>query len=367
MSQTASFPCASITKSIETMINEMEHKSAQCPFISICIASYNYAQYLKRGFDAIKRQKFKEFEIIYIDDCSQDNSREIIAGFIKENPDMRIRYYQNNQNMGLLYTKTQLIYKAQGKYIMLCDADDWMAKKCLEKLAHAAQNDNSDRIISEVCNIDANGKILQIQDFGKNPTKWLWNIHHGCLYKRELLVQNHIEIEGVPDDVYLTTQINRYSTKISWIHEPLYYWLVHPDSEGRKNETDINVITEHFKQTIHYIDETIHEASHGNGPGETSSLLELLLMKVYYLQLFHTMRYYPLPKKISGYRTLQHMMKKAHPHYLKNPCLRMGKRMPVREYARKIIVCCVALERLHLMLLGIMGYHVISKFIYFDQ
>lgn len=341
------------------MKNELER-----PFISICIASYNYARYLKRGFEAIRQQEFKDYEVIYIDDCSKDDSVEIIKSFIKENPNVMIRCFENDRNMGLLYTKTQLIYKAKGQYVMLCDADDWMGEDCLKKLAEAAKKDNADRVISEVYNIDECGQIIQIQDFAEKPSKWLWNIHHGCLYKRELIVQNRIQISGVPDDVYLTTKVNMYVSKTSWIKEPLYYWLVHQDSEGRKAEKNLDIIVNNFRQTIDFIDETIRVIKYSNDV----DLLELLLIKVYYLDLFHVMRHCSLIKKLQGYKMIRIAMKKAHKNYLDNPYLFEKKEeSPLRAYARKIIVFSAMLERKHLLCLGIIGYHIISKFIYFDQ
>ena len=53
------------------------------PFITIGIASYNYANYLPEAFEAIRNQKFRDFEILYCDDGSTDESVEVIKGFIQ--------------------------------------------------------------------------------------------------------------------------------------------------------------------------------------------------------------------------------------------------------------------------------------------
>lgn len=71
------------------------------PFITIGITVYNYSKYLQKGFDAIKRQGFKDYEIIYSDDCSTDNSCEIIERFIKENPSMNIRLIRGGTTLAL--------------------------------------------------------------------------------------------------------------------------------------------------------------------------------------------------------------------------------------------------------------------------
>ena len=153
------------------------------PFISIAIASYNYSGYLRRAIEMIRKSDFQDFEIVYCDDCSTDNSVEVINEIIKENSDLKIRLIKNQTNIGILQTKTRLIYECTGKYVMICDADDYMAEHCLDKLAQIARQTDADRIVSEVFDItDENGKILQKQDIPVVTSKWLWNLNHGCLY-----------------------------------------------------------------------------------------------------------------------------------------------------------------------------------------
>ncbi len=344
------------------------------PFISIAIASYNYGKYLQRGFEAIKRQTFKDIEIVYLDDASLDNSAEIIIDIIESNPEMDIKLIQNKANCGLLYTKTRLIQECRGMYIMICDADDWMADNCLSKLSQKAKAEEADRIVSEVYDINDMGKIIQIQDLPMNPSKWLWNIHHGCLYKRSILVDNDIRIIYEPDDVYMITKFNQYVKKTTWIHEPLYFWYVHEDSEGRRKTegNSYEKVEEDFTIVIQYIDETIRyvtqeEKKEPNLQTEDALLLELLLMKVYYLQLLHVARHFSIREKLKCQDGLSKLMRKSHPLYLQNRYLKNSIDSPMRGYATKIIKFCARLERMHLMKLGLIGYHFLSKIVYFDQ
>lgn len=336
------------------------------PFISIAIASYNYGKYLQRGFEAIKRQTFKDIEIVYLDDASTDNSVELIEHIILANSNMNIRLVKNKQNEGILRTKTRLIKECQGVYIMLCDADDWMAEDCLLKLAKTARKENADRVISQVYDIDEKGKILQIQDFPKNPSKWLWNIHHGCLYKRSILVDNNIEILYEPDDVYMITKFNQNAEKVCWIYEPLYYWYVHKNSAGRKNigEKAIENAKQDFLNVIGYVDDTI--AYMEREGKENSQLLELLIIKIYYLQIFHVARYFSVKQKLYYQSELQKLMRSRHPDYLNNFYLHHGE-SPMRNYATRIIRFSAFLEKIHLMKIGLIGYHVLGKIVYLDQ
>lgn len=81
---------------------------------------------------------------------------------------------------------------------MFCDADDWMDDNCLETLAEAAVRENADRVVSCIRNVDSNGKTLKIQYFGPNPSKWTVVLHHGALYKRELIETYRLRMSNTP-------------------------------------------------------------------------------------------------------------------------------------------------------------------------
>ena len=206
------------------------------PFITIGIASYNYAKYLTEAFEAIKRQKFKDFEILYADDGSTDESVSVIESFITENPNMTIRLIAG-ENIGLFGNKQRLIDNAHGKYLMLCDADDWMDDDCLEILAEAAFRTNADRVVSEIRNVDGDkGKIMYVQSFPKNPSKWCEALHHGALYKLSVIRDNQIKMpKSFPDDFLFITRFNLYAKSTHFVRKSLYNWRLHSISESHRN------------------------------------------------------------------------------------------------------------------------------------
>ena len=62
------------------------------PLVSFVVSSYNYAQYIEQTLESIKAQTYKNFEIIIVDDCSNDNSSEVIENFIQFNQDYKITF-----------------------------------------------------------------------------------------------------------------------------------------------------------------------------------------------------------------------------------------------------------------------------------
>ena len=113
------------------------------PKISIIIAIYNAAGYIKNALLSIENQDFKDVEIIMVDDGSKDNSVNLIKNFMKKDP--RIVLYQNIENKGTLYTKTRGVLYSRGKYIMILDQDDMFTQKyALSTLFRTIEKQNLD-------------------------------------------------------------------------------------------------------------------------------------------------------------------------------------------------------------------------------
>ena len=92
----------------------------QKPQITVLMSVYNCAEFVKIAIDSILQQSFSDFEFIIIDDCSTDNSREIINCF----KDKRIRLVCNDSNIGLSGSLNKGILLSNGRYIARMDADD---------------------------------------------------------------------------------------------------------------------------------------------------------------------------------------------------------------------------------------------------
>jgi hypothetical protein len=111
-----------------TLYNPKEvFKKIEKPKISIVITVYNGEGYLKTSILSIQNQDFKDIEIIMVDDCSKDNSVNLIKKLMIKDP--RIKLYQNKENKGMLYTKTRGVLHSKGKYVMILDVDDIYAQR----------------------------------------------------------------------------------------------------------------------------------------------------------------------------------------------------------------------------------------------
>jgi glycosyltransferase involved in cell wall biosynthesis len=125
--------------------NKDEFRFRQNPKISVIMPLYNGRKYLLYSLRSIQNQKFKDIEIILIDDHSTDDTINIIKRFMKEDP--RIRLIQNDKNRKILYSKSIAALNCKGKYIIELDQDDMFIRNdCLSMLYYEAELNDLDLV-----------------------------------------------------------------------------------------------------------------------------------------------------------------------------------------------------------------------------
>ena len=128
---------------IKKYLNTIKFDYIQYPLISIIIPVYNGENYLIRSLLSIEAQSFKNIEIIYVDDFSNDNSILLIKNF--QLIDSRIKLFINKENKGTLYTKSFGVSKSKGKYILVMDQDDiYNNKDFFKNIIKIAEEKNLD-------------------------------------------------------------------------------------------------------------------------------------------------------------------------------------------------------------------------------
>ena len=104
--------------------------------VSIIVPVYNAGSYIEETIRMVLAQTFPHWELILVDDCSSDDSREKIRACIKDaGEDKRIRLIEKTENEGAARARNTGIDAAQGRYIAFLDADDvWMVNKLEREL-----------------------------------------------------------------------------------------------------------------------------------------------------------------------------------------------------------------------------------------
>lgn len=94
------------------------------PLVSFVVTSYNYEKYILKTLESIKKQSYKNFEILVVDDCSSDNSCKVVEKFIEENQDLKITLFVQDKNQGQMSAMMRGLKEAQGQFVSFIDSDD---------------------------------------------------------------------------------------------------------------------------------------------------------------------------------------------------------------------------------------------------
>ena len=150
------------------------------PFLSICLPVYNMEKYIERAILSIINQSFQNFEIIIVNDNSNDNTENIIKRLKLE--DDRIKIIKHIKNLGVYSSRVEAVLNAKGEYIIIMDPDDMLLNpELFTNLYNFNLNYNLDMIEFTVYH----------QNEGKK-TIFLPNIHdlsHYHKYKNKIIYQ----------------------------------------------------------------------------------------------------------------------------------------------------------------------------------
>lgn len=105
--------------------------------VSVIMPSYNTANFIEESINSVLNQTHQNFELIIVDDCSTDNTDEVVAQI----KDERIRYIKNEKNSGAAVSRNRALREAKGKWIAFLDSDDvWLPEKLEKQLAFMKEN-----------------------------------------------------------------------------------------------------------------------------------------------------------------------------------------------------------------------------------
>lgn len=213
--------------------------------VSVVLTSYNYGQYLKDTIKSVVNQTFTDWEMVIIDDCSIDNSMDIIMEFA--NSDSRIKVIKNFENQGLKQSIQTALLAVSGDWVAFLESDDmWRTDYLENKVRTIEKYPQSGLIYNDVEFFGENAenpkkkfsKIVRINKSLKFPKNMFYNF--GCsnliltmssvMVKKTLLdnLDFSTPIEKLLD-WYLYIQLAR-ETDFYYIDQPLTRWRQHPSS-----------------------------------------------------------------------------------------------------------------------------------------
>lgn len=110
--------------------------------ISIIITAYNVGKYIERAVKSVLSQTYKDIEVVIVEDCSTDNTKDIIEQLAKEDDRIKIIYHEKNKGAG--WGRRDGIEASTGDYFITVDGDDWLDEDFIECLIKKAEETNAD-------------------------------------------------------------------------------------------------------------------------------------------------------------------------------------------------------------------------------
>ena len=123
--------------------------------VSIVMPSYNTEPFIAESIQSVLQQSYPNWELIIVDDCSTDNTDEVVESYLS---DARIKYLKNEKNSGAAVSRNKALREAKGRWIAFLDSDDlWMPEK-LEKQIGFMEKKGYHFSYTNYAEIDTEGK-----------------------------------------------------------------------------------------------------------------------------------------------------------------------------------------------------------------
>ena len=222
--------------------------------ISVIVPAYNASKNIRECLDSIINQTYKDLEIIVVDDCSKDDTKEVVEKYMAN--DNRIKYECLETNSGAAVARTEAMKLARGEYMAFCDSDDlWMPDKLERQLAFMNENGYAfsctayeqideeskslDRVIKTVKKTDYNRLLL---DCPVGNSTVMYNV--GMMGKFEVpnirkrnddalwltMLKKEKYIWGMPD-VLMRYRIRKNSISSNKLSVIKYHWILYREIE----------------------------------------------------------------------------------------------------------------------------------------
>jgi glycosyltransferase involved in cell wall biosynthesis len=218
--------------------------------LSIIIPFYNVEKYIAVCLDSVYAQDIpeKEYEVICINDCSPDKSREIVLEYQKRHENLILIEHETNKMLGA--GRNTGLHAARGKYIWFIDSDDFIAPNVFAKLLSKVESDNLDVLQFNSQRVTNNGELSDNvffpkeinvssgMDFCKKYLFQYWNLNTWFkIFKKTFLIDNSLQF---PEGVFYEDSLHSlkslfYAARFSYCTDIIYYYRLNPDSIMNKN------------------------------------------------------------------------------------------------------------------------------------
>lgn len=212
-----------------------ERKKAQ-PLVSVVMAAYNVQAYIQDAIASVQAQTVSDWELLVIDDCSTDGTRELVCTLAEA--DRRIRLVCNETNQGTAATRNRGFELCRGEFVALLDSDDCWRPEKLEKQLALAKQTGAELIYTSYAIVDDQGKPCGRDYIVPGQTdvdRQLRENVIGCstvLLRREMVEQFRFSQTYYHEDYVLWLEILRAGYRAVGVMDVLVDYRLHRNSRA---------------------------------------------------------------------------------------------------------------------------------------
>lgn len=204
------------------------------PVVSLIMPVYNGMPYLPLAVESVLNQTFENFELIIVDDCSDESTKE----YLRSIKDKRVILINNDRNLGVQLTLKRGINEAKGQFIARLDSDDISMSNRLEnQLIFFNQHPDYGIIGTSYRSLNENGDILSVREENNDDVEVRWKmlfkspfVHSTVMFRKSIIDQYNLNYDQeFAEDYDLWNRMLNY-TKGYILKEPLVDYRIHNNS-----------------------------------------------------------------------------------------------------------------------------------------
>lgn len=229
--------------------------------ISVIVPVFNAEKYLKKCVDSVISQTHTDWEMILVDDGSNDKSGDIADSYAVKDTRIRV-FHQENAGPGM--ARNHGIDKATGDFLVFLDSDDYIEREYFLLLSNCIKEQGAEAVFIDVIQEKPDGEIIRYEKMSRFKEKSKKDMI-GCqmtgympwggvrkAVSRKLVTENHLRYSAdtVGEEAIFSFEVLRNARKVSFIENGLYHYVNHPGSQSKNPNGTWEVTLAKMKQHL---------------------------------------------------------------------------------------------------------------------
>lgn len=207
------------------------------PLVSILVLVYGVEKYIERCARSIFEQTYNHYEVVFVNDCTQDDSIGILKRVMSDYPSLseRVRIVEHSRNLGQAAARNTAVANAIGDFVMFVDSDDWIEPNALELLVQkqlatdadivsgwgiAHYNDHQEEL-REPEYVDKEDMLLHMIELTLDHVLWRRLIRHSLYTEHNIQCVDGINIG---EDHCTLPRLLYYARTIEYVNQVIYHY-----------------------------------------------------------------------------------------------------------------------------------------------